>query len=229
MSVAEPPAPPKVAVVIATSNRFAMLSERSIPSVLAQTRFPDLVIVVDDSIASVRPVNAKFVAALSLPGCEFLYLENARTAGASGAWNTAFDFLVAKSEDVVSVFVAILDDDDSWSPDYLATCYSAAVAQQLDMVACGLRRIESNADAPQIGEAPDVLRAQDFLASNPGIRARTCLCACPSCSPLAGSMRTCAAPPTETSASASRNWAPSGTGKFLMRWSITTPMRNDNG
>ena len=170
MSATEPPTPPRVAVVIATSNRFAMLTNRSIPSVLAQTRFPDFVIVVDDSMPSVRPPNAKFVAALKMPGCEFSYLENARTAGASGAWNTAFDFLVAKSEDVASVFVAILDDDDSWSPDYLATCCSAAVEQRLDMVACGLRRIESNAGAPQIGEAPDVLRAQDFLTNNPGIQ-----------------------------------------------------------
>lgn len=105
-------------------------------------------IVVDDSTPSVRPPNAKCVAALSMPGGEFSYLEYAWTAGASGAWNTAFDFLVAKSEDVASVFVAILDDDDAWSPDYLATCCSAAVEQRLELLACGLRRIESNHPPP---------------------------------------------------------------------------------
>lgn len=169
---AEPPAPserPKVAVVIATSNRVAMLSERALPSVLAQTRAPDFVIVVDDSTPDVRPANAKLVAALSVRGGEVAYLENARTAGASGAWNTAFDFLFAQAGDPASLFVAVLDDDDAWHPEYLATCWSMAVEQQLDMVACGLRRIESNADAVVSG-APVALRAQDFLTGNPGIQ-----------------------------------------------------------
>ncbi len=166
----EQPASLKVAVIIATSNRFAMLCERSIPSVLAQTRVPDFVIVVDDSTPSFRLANAKFVAGLSRPACEFSYVENARTPGPSGAWNTAFDVLVAKSPDPASVFVAVLDDDDAWSPDYLAACCAAAAEDQLDMVACCLRRIENGSDAPEISEPPDALRAEDFLTVNPGIQ-----------------------------------------------------------
>ena len=121
MSATEPPTPPRVAVVIATSNRFAMLTNRSIPSVLAQTRFPDFVIVVDDSMPSVRPPNAKFVAALKMPGCEFSYLENARTAGASGAWNTAFDFLVAKSLSMKKVYEEYVTDPTVTAPEKMIT------------------------------------------------------------------------------------------------------------
>lgn len=162
--------PPKLAVVIATCNRFEMLSERSLPSVVAQSRRPDLLVVVDDSARAARTANADLVGSLALPGCEVSYLENARTAGASGSWNTALDIVAAKVTDPGEVFVAVLDDDDAWSPEYLERCYSAAVEQELDMVACGLRRIESDTTDPLVSEAPDSLRAQDFLTGNPGIQ-----------------------------------------------------------
>lgn len=165
------PASPRVAVVIATRNRSEMLSERSLPSVLVQTRTPNFVVVVDDSSEpSTRLNNAKCVREFSISGCEVTYLENARTQGASGAWNTAFDFLFAKCGDVANVFVAILDDDDAWHPEYLESCCLGVVDQQLDMVACGLRRIEDGIDAVVESDAPDTLSVEDFLTGNPGIQ-----------------------------------------------------------
>jgi len=168
MSAAEPP--PQIAVVIATSNRFRMLAERSLPSVKAQTRSPDLLVVVDDSALKARPANADLVGSLVLRGCEVWYLENERTEGASGAWNTALDFLVGKVNDPSRVFVAVLDDDDSWSPEYLESCATTARDQRLDMVAADLRRFESVGGQPLLSEGPDELRAEDFLTSNPGIQ-----------------------------------------------------------
>lgn len=168
MSAVEPP--PRLAVVVATCNRFGMLSERSLPSVAAQTRRPDFLVVVDDSDREVRTANAELVGSLSLPGCEVSYLENVRTAGASGSWNTALDVVAAKATDPGHVFVAILDDDDAWCPEYLESCYSAVVEQELDMVGCGLRRIESGVSVPIVNDAPESLRAQDFLTGNPGIQ-----------------------------------------------------------
>lgn len=168
MSAIEPS--PRLAVVIATCNRFGMLSERSLPSVVAQTRPPDILVVVDDSRREARTANAALVASLALPGCDVAYLENGRTAGASGAWNTGLDFLTAKADANTHVYVAVLDDDDAWHPEYLERCYAAAVRQRLDMVACGLRRIESDSTAPLVGEAPEDLRGQDFLVGNPGIQ-----------------------------------------------------------
>lgn len=168
MNVIAPP--PRVAVVMATSDRLGMLSERSLPSVVAQTRRADILVVVDDSAPGARLANAEFVGSLTLSGCEISYLENERTAGASGTWNTALDFLAAKADDPDQVFVAVLDDDDSWCPEYLESCVEAAAKQGLDMVACDIRRIESDTSAPRVREAPEALQGQDFLTGNPGIQ-----------------------------------------------------------
>jgi GT2 family glycosyltransferase len=168
MSAIAPPT--RLAVVIATCNRFGMLSERSLPSVVAQTRLPDFLVVVDDSAPEVRTANAALAGSLAIPGCEVSYLENGRTAGASGSWNTAVDALTARATDPSRVFVAVLDDDDAWCPEYLESCYAAAVEHELDMVACGLRRIESGASPPLVNDAPESLRAEDFLTGNPGIQ-----------------------------------------------------------
>lgn len=162
--------PPKIAVVIATCNRPRMLAERSLPSVAAQTRSPDVLVIVDDSTPSARHPNAELVGELSLRDCEVVYLENERTAGASGAWNTALDFLVGEVDDPSGVFVAILDDDDSWSPEYLERCASSVRDDGLDMVAAGLRRIESAGEQPLISDGPAQLRIDDFLTGNPGIQ-----------------------------------------------------------
>jgi len=162
--------PPKIAVVIATCNRFRMLAERSLPSVTVQTRCPDILVVVDDSTPSAKHANAELVGSLPLDDCEVVYLENDRTAGASGAWNTALDFLVGKVDEPSRIFVAILDDDDAWASGYLEQCVTAAEDNDLDMVACGLCRIESDTSVPLVSEAPELLRAQDFLTGNPGIQ-----------------------------------------------------------
>lgn len=160
----------KVAVIIATCNRFSILADRSLPSALSQTRCPDILIVVDDSSSLSKPANAELVRSHQLNGCEIVYLENNRTAGASGAWNTALDFLVGEVNEPSHIFIAILDDDDAWAPGYLDQCMTAVKSDDLDMVACGIRRIESYTSTPLVSEAPEVLCAQDFLTGNPGIQ-----------------------------------------------------------
>ena len=162
--------PPELAVVIATRDRSDLLSQRALASVTAQTRGPDYLVVVDDSSPDVRPRVSDLISALHLPSCVITYIENTRTEGASGSWNTALDFLVGKGRDPSNVFVAILDDDDSWSPEYLEMCYATACDQRLDMVAADLRRFESVDGQPVLNEAPAELRAEDFLTGNPGIQ-----------------------------------------------------------
>jgi len=168
MSTVEPPQ--QIAVVIATSNRLCMLEKRSLPSVKAQTRSPDFLLVVDDSVHEARPANASLVGSQALRDCEVRYLENERTEGASGAWNTALDFLVGEVDDPSRVFVAVLDDDDCWLPEYLDSCITMSRDQQLDMVATDLRRFESVDGQPLLCKAPDELHAADFLTGNPGIQ-----------------------------------------------------------
>jgi len=163
-------APVQIAVVIATKDRPEMLSARALASVLAQTYRPDYLVIVDDSSPEIRPRNHDCVASLHIPDCQITYLENVRTEGASGAWNSALDLLFTAEEDPQRLFVAILDDDDAWAPTYLERCVAAALGQELDMVAADLRRHEAVGDAPRITESPRSLVADDFLVGNPGIQ-----------------------------------------------------------
>ncbi len=161
---------PKIAVVIATKDRGDVLAQRAFPSVAAQRRAPDFLVVVDDSSASFRLANRETVASLSLRRCRVTYLENERTPGASGSWNTALDFLFRRVGDPAALFVAVLDDDDEWAPDYLDRCVALAHEQELHMVGSDILRFEEPNCTPLKNEAPELLRSDDFLIGNPGIQ-----------------------------------------------------------
>lgn len=159
----------KTAVIIATANRTQLLSERSLPSVVAQTRNPDYLIVCDDSLLEIRANNKLVVSSVDLPGCEIIYCHNHRTVGASGCWNSAIDKLLAVTSEE-NLFLAFLDDDDEWDSNYIQKCSAAIIQYDLDMVATGFYRVESNATPPLIIMPPDNLSANQFLTTNPGIQ-----------------------------------------------------------
>lgn len=155
---------------MATHNRSELLSGRCLPSVAGQTRIPNFLVVVDDSSYDCRRQNRAVIDALSLPRCEVAYLENQRTSGASGSWNTALDFLTARASETGQLFVAFLDDDDSWSRRYIETCFTAVCDRQLDMVAADILRHGAPDRSPTTQEGPEELQADDFLVGNPGIQ-----------------------------------------------------------
>jgi len=161
---------PGIAVVVATRDRAPLLAGRALPSIMAQTRVPDHLVVVDDSSAESRAENRDIVASVNLRDARVNYLENEKTAGASGSWNTALEFLYRQVDDPVDLFVAILDDDDAWAPDYLERCVALACNQALDMVAADMQRIEAPDGAALSSEAPESLCAADLLIVNPGIQ-----------------------------------------------------------
>ena len=158
---------PPIAAVIATHNRPLLLANRSLPSISRQTRPPDLVVVVDDSDQKTKRINEEIVADFRSDGAKTIYLENCRTPGASGAWNTALSEL----QDIApGVFVATLDDDDSWEPEYLELCEQAALKHDLDMVAAGIIRHETGDVYPERQSIPDRLNADSLLVRNPHIQ-----------------------------------------------------------
>lgn len=159
-----------VAVLIATKDRYDLLTTRAIPSVVRQTRRPDLLVIVDDSSPDIRTQNATYVASLSIQDCEVLYVENRRSEGASGSWNTGIDTYLSKVKQPESAYIAILDDDDSWLPTYLELCCRSAFENHLDMVAADFRRFEVVGSDPLIIKGADELKADDFLTTNPGIQ-----------------------------------------------------------
>ena len=152
---------PPIAVVIATCNRPQLLAERSLSSVIRQTRPPDLLIVVDDSQPHVRLSNREAVS--HIPNT--IYMENSRTSGAAGAWNTALSYLQNAEP---SAFVALLDDDDSWDPYYLQRCEKASSKYNLDMAASGITY--HGPDAQKLLDPPDRLVVKDLLVGNTNIQ-----------------------------------------------------------
>jgi glycosyltransferase involved in cell wall biosynthesis len=161
---------PDIVVVIATKNRPLLLEKRAIQSVINQTLLPSGVVIVDDSEDVHRSQNRAIVERIQLPECPAFYLKNERTSGASGAWNTAIDFISEKWSTNDNVYVAILDDDDEWLEDYLKCCSEFSKQHDLDFVASDFYRIESSEQTHTRIHAPERIQQDLFLRGNPGIQ-----------------------------------------------------------
>jgi broad specificity phosphatase PhoE/SAM-dependent methyltransferase/glycosyltransferase involved in cell wall biosynthesis len=138
-----------VVALVATRGRFDLLALRAIPSILAQSRLPDRILIVVDQTVHELPDDAMAGQIRRLkdlcPGSVHpTVLRNRRTSpSAAGAWNTGIDHLHRDTRQPDLMFVAILDDDDTWEPNHLACCLDAAVTRDLNMVASGLIRHET--------------------------------------------------------------------------------------
>jgi glycosyltransferase involved in cell wall biosynthesis len=128
-------------VVVATRNRAELLNNRPIPLILNQTLCPKLVIVVDDSTSdSVREKNEKYISSVGAHQPHVVYVPNRRTPGACGAWNTGTACALEHTHSPESTYLAILDDNDKWNPDYLEKGFIWA-EEGFDVVATDLYRI----------------------------------------------------------------------------------------
>ena len=158
---------PVIAAVVATHNRPRFLADRSLASIALQTRPPDFLVVVDDSDQQTRRTNQEVLAEFRAVGTETLYLENRRTPGAAGSWNSALSHLQNTDP---STFLAILDDDDSWEQTYLEQCEKAVLERDLDMVAAGIVFHESRTRKSILLDPPARLDVTDLLVRNPHIQ-----------------------------------------------------------
>lgn len=161
----------QIAVIIATQNRPELLKQRALHSVLEQSKSPNYLIVVDDSTEQTQQHNKLIVESLFSNGCHIQYLINERTHGASGAWNTAIDYLSRQQIKRNNLlFIAFLDDDDEWHLNYLESCLAEASANNCNMVAAGFYRYESGDQPPIECLPPKSLNEDQFLRGNPGIQ-----------------------------------------------------------
>jgi len=151
----------KLATLIATNNRWDLLTGVSLPSVRRQTRRPDWVVIVNDG----TPFNADQEHYLCdlFPDVSVIITGNRRTRGAAGAWNTGLQEINRLAPDA---YVAILDDDDAWEPDHLKINADVAERDAADIVVSGLRLILNgrNHERPHVGRLSD----RTFLIENPG-------------------------------------------------------------
>lgn len=111
---------PLVTVIIPTYNRAQWVG-RAIESVLAQEFTNYELIVVDDGSTD---HTAQVVAAY--PSVQYVYKKNGRQASARNAG-------LALSR---GTYIATLDSDDTWNPDFLACTVAKIEADALDFVFC---------------------------------------------------------------------------------------------
>jgi hypothetical protein len=163
----------EVAVVIATRpGREALLLERALPSVFAQTVAPAALLVVQDRPSPETAALHQALAALATQAdwthTTVELLPNRRTVGMSGTgpWNTGAQRALELGLD--GGWLAILDDDDAWRPRYLERCLAAAQTRDAALVVSGLLRITPAGTEREL--APDPLRAEHALVGNPGVQ-----------------------------------------------------------
>lgn len=111
---------PLISVYIPTYNRAEILTQRSIPSVLAQTyKNFELIILGDHCLDKTEELVSKIkdprIIFYNLPKRGYRYpptIENHWLAGPVVASNKALELIKGK-------WIARLDDDDGWTPDHL--------------------------------------------------------------------------------------------------------------
>jgi glycosyltransferase involved in cell wall biosynthesis len=161
---------PEISVVIATRNRWPLLSTHALPSALCQEDVELEVIVVDDASDDETPAR---LADLDDPRVRVIRHErnrrlpaarNSGAAAARGAW------------------LAFLDDDDLWAPRKLrmqldaATAVGAEWAYGRGIVVDGEKRILDLHPFPQPGEVATLLLGGNHVpggGSNVIVRAET--------------------------------------------------------
>ncbi|MDE3271396.1 glycosyltransferase family A protein [Pseudoalteromonas sp. G4] len=148
-----------LAVLIATSPRFNCLIETSLPSIVAQTKKPDVVVIVSDK----KPLSKSETIRLrdTLGKIQLVVLENKYLKGAAGSWNTGIDYLTINFP---KSFVAIIDDDDFWDTHHLTKCI--ANSSNAEVVISGINIVESHKVIAT--NIPSTLNCDDFLIGNPG-------------------------------------------------------------
>lgn len=138
--------PPKVSVVIPAYNSAETIAE-TLRSALDQKFNEHEIIVVNDGSPDTRALESAIQ-----PFIENVVYIRQKNTGAGVARNTAIRY--ARGE-----YIAFLDADDVWLPDYLSSQYIYLVRAQLDMVYCDAQMFGMNSayrrtfmqDAPSTG------------------------------------------------------------------------------
>lgn len=132
---------PLVTVRIATYNRAAILAERTLPTVLAQTyRHLEILIVgdhcTDDTAERVRRIGDPRIRFVNLPERGRYPAQPWARWMVAGAAPMNYALGVARGE-----WIAPLDDDDEFTPDHVATLLEACRHERHEM-AFGIARMQ---------------------------------------------------------------------------------------
>lgn len=144
-----------VSVVIITHNRPDLLSE-ALASACRQTLAPAEIIVVDDG--SDEPVSVADVCGRGVP----VRLYRLSGLGASAARNKG-------ASEAGGDFVAFLDDDDLWEPEYLESAMGHIAGGPFDMSLTWLDSLADGVRQPGKCVTRELLSSERIFLSNPGV------------------------------------------------------------
>jgi hypothetical protein len=175
-------------VIIATCCRNNFLKEKSLFSVYCQKNIdPSLVkiIIVDDNhrinqryskdFVSIKQIVIQLRQMLNLAETDFqtYVINNTRTQhhSGTGAWNSGLYFITT-FPNWKSSYVAILDDDDEYLPDYLSTCYQYTQETEKNICAAVFCRLIWKTESTKIIHelTLESLTQQNFFIGNPGVQ-----------------------------------------------------------
>ncbi len=176
-------------VIIATAwHRNHLLKYRSLFSVYHQKNInPSLIkiIIVDDNdrmnqeyspaYFSIKQIVIQLREMLNLTETAFQtdVIKNTRTQhhSGTGAWNSGLHFITTFPH-WESSYVAILDDDDEYCPDYLSTCFQSIQKTEKNLYAAIFCRLIWKTEETEVIHklTRDLLTPQHFFIGNPGVQ-----------------------------------------------------------
>lgn len=154
--------------VIATKNRVELL-QKALNSVHEQTKKPNKIIIVSDSS------NDNYEKEKQLALNNEVILRDEYEHNYAGNLNTAIDYIIKEefnnqsTFNISNIYIAFLDDDDTWRKNYLETC-KKYLYDSPDFVVAALNYIEDNNKEGKKLEVPKILNKESFLSSNPHIQ-----------------------------------------------------------
>ena len=146
----------RIYCVITTKNRVKLF-KKALDSVYAQTKKPNKIIIVSDS------ENQNFEEEKKLISKTDIILRDLYTNNYAGSLNTALDYILKEeianeSEfNLSDIYIAFLDDDDTWRKNYLEKCRQY-LYDFPDFVVAGINYIK---DGNKEGEKLSIPKALD--------------------------------------------------------------------
>lgn len=155
-----------IIVVVATKNRVDFL-RKALESISIQTKNPLDVFVTSDS----NPDNEIEEKNLCLK-YNYNYVKNKYSHNYAGNLNTVIECIFIKYAydncyDLNNLYIAFLDDDDTWHEEYLKECWDNHDTET-DIVVCGLNYHADDKNFPL--SIPRELTLNSFLKGNPHVQ-----------------------------------------------------------
>lgn len=157
----------KIYSIITTKNRVELF-KKALCSIREQIKKPYKIIIVSDSD------NENYEKEKKLISNSEVLLRDEYEHNYGGSLNTAIDYIIKEEKnnnsifDISNIYLAFLDDDDSWRNNYLEIC-KKYLYDSPDFVVAGLNYLDDNNEGKEL-KVPEILNKESFLSSNPHIQ-----------------------------------------------------------